>query len=344
MTSLIFIKKIRYYSFFSFLLPLVALNLCLILFYHLGSLEIYEDIKWKDKQTVVNIGEYSNIKKRSFINCPKYKIKNIFITTESGKNINFSDENLKKYNKLPNSTKKLDIIFDHSEDKNQKCIKNHYLANLVVLNLNLDQFFIKIKENNQSGFGKIKNPYLYGEVSISRTARYFPANLIFKPLILLSSVLLFFYWLNNLRFLKSISYAKNSVRFSNRFFYVGILSCLFLALHVIFLGIEYDSKLYKVFRKSVIIFFILFEVIAQLLLTINLVKLSSILRNYINLIILKIKVAYVSIVALVTLFSFGILIFFDTSSNFNHILEWNYFGFLLIYYLLSSLLWRSLKP
>ena len=33
----------------------------------------------------------------------------------------------------------------------------------------------------------IKNPYFYGEVSISRTARYFPATMIFKPFIILSA-------------------------------------------------------------------------------------------------------------------------------------------------------------
>ena len=344
MTSMIFIKKIRYYSFFSFILPLVALNLCLVLYYHLGILKIYKDVTWDNKQSVFNLLEYSNSENRSYTNCPKYKVKNYYIRSESGKKFESSNENFEKYIDLSSASKKYDLVFDHSEDENQKCIKNHFLANLVVVNLNLDQFFIKIKDNYKPGFGEIKNPYLYGEVSISRTARYFPANIIFKPLILLGSILLFFYWLNNLRFLKSISYGKSSIKFSNKFFYIGILSCLFLALHVIFLGIEYDAKLYKVFRKSVIMFFILFEVIAQLLLTINLVKLSSILKNYINSTILKIKVAYVAVVALVTLISFGILIFLDTSSSFNHILEWNYFGFLLIYYLLSSLLWKSLKP
>ena len=34
-------------------------------------------------------------------------------------------------------------------------------------------------KNNSSGFARIKNPYFYGEVSISRTARYFPAILDF---------------------------------------------------------------------------------------------------------------------------------------------------------------------
>ena len=40
-------------------------------------------------------------------------------------------------------------------------------------------------------------PYFDGEVSISRTARYFPAYLIFKPAMFLTAFLLIKYWLLN---------------------------------------------------------------------------------------------------------------------------------------------------
>ncbi|MEC7169317.1 MAG: hypothetical protein VXV90_02705, partial [Pseudomonadota bacterium] len=40
-------------------------------------------------------------------------------------------------------------------------------------------------------------PYLDGGVSISRTARYFPTYLIFKPAMFLTAYLLIIYWLNN---------------------------------------------------------------------------------------------------------------------------------------------------
>ena len=40
-------------------------------------------------------------------------------------------------------------------------------------------------------------PYLDGGVSISRTARYFPAYLIFKPAMFLTSYLLIKYWYLN---------------------------------------------------------------------------------------------------------------------------------------------------
>ena len=40
-------------------------------------------------------------------------------------------------------------------------------------------------------------PYLDGGVSISRTARYFPTYLIFKPAMFLTSYLLIKYWIYN---------------------------------------------------------------------------------------------------------------------------------------------------
>ena len=40
-------------------------------------------------------------------------------------------------------------------------------------------------------------PYIDGGVSISRTARYFPTYLIFKPAMFLTAALLFLYWKNN---------------------------------------------------------------------------------------------------------------------------------------------------
>ena len=44
-------------------------------------------------------------------------------------------------------------------------------------------------------------PYIDGGVSISRTARYFPTYLIFKPAMFLTSYLLIIYWLNNRKIL-----------------------------------------------------------------------------------------------------------------------------------------------
>ena len=50
-------------------------------------------------------------------------------------------------------------------------------------------------------------PYFDGEVSISRTARYFPAYLIFKPAMIITSFLLIRYWLFNREIIKKMGFA-----------------------------------------------------------------------------------------------------------------------------------------
>ena len=74
---------------------------------------------------------------------------------------------------------------------------------LVAINLCL---FISINYNllegtlfqvDQIGRSAFTIPYLDGSLSISRASRTYPAFLIFKPGMILTSVLLFFYWKKN---------------------------------------------------------------------------------------------------------------------------------------------------
>ena len=181
---------------------------------------------------------------------------------------------------------------------------------------------------------RIKNPYFYGEVSISRTARYSPAVFVFKPLMILTAFLLLFYWVNILYFFNDTKINDETNKFSKKFFYFGILSCVFLILHVIFLGVSYDSELFQKMRRIIIILFILFELCAQIFLTQSLFKFRNELKSYINPLILKIKIIFVSIAFFITCVSFVILVFYDPSTAFKHVLEWNYFTLLLFYYIL----------
>ena len=198
-------------------------------------------------------------------------------------------------------------------------------------------------EKNITGYAKVNNPYLYGEVSISRTARYFPATFIFKPLIILSAFFLFLYWKNNLNLYRELKNKNILGNFTEKFFYFGLFSCIFLIFHALFLGLDIESKLFSKIRRIIIVLFIIFEVIAQILLTKNLFSFKNELKEYINPLILKIKVIFVVIVFITTCIAFSILAFGDPSTGFKHTLEWNYFAFLLLYYLLSRLLWMSPK-
>ena len=345
-----FITKIKKYSLISFILPLITINLCLILFKVLGGIDTYPTLSWNDKEFEYSFNNYISIDKssRSFTDCPKYVNQKIYIlddgkivTEERAYELEKEHKNL--YLKtLYEKNKIKSIKFIPKKTIDDRCLKNYKFSYFLLNKLNfLEQILINAKKNNSSGFAKVKNPYLYGEVSISRTARYYPATLIFKPLIILSALFLLVYWKNNLNLFKGFE-SKNIIhKFSKTFYYLGLLSCLFLILHASFLGLDFDSKLFKSIRRIIIIAFILFEVSAQVVLTMNLYKFKENIKNYIFPVIIKIKIIFVSIILFVTVLVFLLLVFGDLSSYMKHMLEWNYFSILLIYYLFSRLLWRS---
>jgi len=339
-------KKARGYAFLSLILPLVALTLCLILYNLLGEIQFYKKINWQDNITIRQLT--NNQIKYNFIDCPKYKLEKKYFKYSNGKvkEVKIVDKNLykdpdtiSKFKKLNANldNKIIEIIYRHSKsEKEFGCVKNKPIFFMLLSNFSfVEKILIETKLTKKTGFSKIKNPYFYGEISISRSARYYPANLIFKPLIIMTAIFLFLYWKNNLNIFRKFSVNNNT------FFYLGSFSCLFLILHASFLGLDFDSKLFAQIRKVIIIMFILLEIAAQVTLTISLVKYKKALEKYIKFTILKIKVVFIVFVFLLTVSLILILALSDPSTAFKNIAEWNYFTFLLIYYLLSGLLWKK---
>ncbi len=74
-------------------------------------------------------------------------------------------------------------------------------------------------------------PYLDGEVSISRTVRNYPMNLIFKPAMFLTSFLLIQYWLNTKNI---INHFEENHKHIKKIIFFGIGSAVLLILHSIF--------------------------------------------------------------------------------------------------------------
>ena len=192
---------------------------------------------------------------------------------------------------------------------------------------------------DQIGRSSFTIPYIDGGVSISRTARTFPTYLIFKPGMILTAILLIKYWsITNKLILK----LKNETKKNNKFLTFGILSAILLIIHSIFLGIHFDNDFYKLFRKFVILGFIIFEIVAQALLVISLYKIKNILIEIVNKRILTIKIILVTILASVAIISLPIVAS-SGNVNFKHALEWNYFLGVTIFYLLTFLFWKKKK-
>ena len=182
-------------------------------------------------------------------------------------------------------------------------------------------------------------PYFDGGVSISRTARTYPAYLVFKPSMIFASILLILYWIKTNKLINSFEDKKNR---NNTFMTFGILSAVFLIVHSIFLGVKFDYDLYKFFRRFVLLSFIIFEIVAQSLLVYRFFKLKSFIKKYINNYVLILKIILVSILVIVAILSLPIVV---TSGNvhFKHGLEWNYFVGVILFYLLTFLFWKRVK-
>ena len=196
----------------------------------------------------------------------------------------------------------------------------------------LDNTIFKVDMIGRSAF---TIPYLDGSLSISRASRTYPQYLIFKPAMIVTAILLYYYWINNNLLINKY----RSTNISYKFKTFGILSAFFLVIHSIFLGIKFDIQLYKLFRRVILLLFIIFEIIAQGILVYHLIKLKSQLLNLINNKILILKIILVTILALVGILSLPILLS-KGNTHFKHALEWNYFVGVIMFYLFSRFFWK----
>ena len=187
-------------------------------------------------------------------------------------------------------------------------------------------------------------PYFDGGASISRTARPYPSWLVFKPLMIFTSFLLVKYWMYNREIISFFSRDHKNIK---KIFFFGVASAIFLTLHSIFLGIKFDNDLYKLFRRVILLLFIIFEIVAQAYLVSTLYSFKENISSYLNLNILKIKIVLVSILIVVAVVSIPIISlpgdeFMGITLKFlKHGLEWNYFLGVITFYLLTFLMWKK---
>ena len=187
-------------------------------------------------------------------------------------------------------------------------------------------------------------PYLDGGASISRTARPYPTWLIFKPSMFLTSYLLIKYWLYNKTI---IDFFHQDHKYKKKVLYFGIASAIALTIHSIFLGVKFDNDLYKLFRRVIMLSFIIFEIVAQAYLVATFYSFKNKLDQYINIRVLKTKIILVSILIIVAVISIPIIslpgddFFGFNLKHFKHALEWDYFIGVISFYLLTFFMWKK---
>ena len=374
---MISIKKYRLVCFLCFLFPLIAVNLSLITYKLLGKYNFYPSFNWdnvvkkdftlndfsnldfidpitdkpitlteaiKDEDIqIINIRDQIDIVYKdqlSYLECPKFSIEKTIYFLKNGKAILSVGEKIHyplMYFKYKDSIEKIRFVL--GEKSNNYCIKeNSYLFSLIKFAPFIEKLFIKSVLNSKGGISLIKNPYFFGEVSISRTARiHITSNYIFKPFLILASFTLFFYWINNFRILNNTQGIN-----SKSYLILGIFSAIFLSLHA--LGIDIQQKLsFNVgkIRSFILTSFILSEIFAQFFFARILYKNSTKLFKISNYKIIVSKMIFVWLV-LIIFVSFVLFDFFTGYKGpLENIVEWNFFNFLLIYFLISLFLWKN---
>ena len=189
-------------------------------------------------------------------------------------------------------------------------------------------------------------PYFDGGASISRTARPYPSWLIFKPAMFLTSYILIRYWIYNKEI---IDFFESNHKYGKKILFFGIASAVALTIHSIFLGIKFDNDLYKLFRRVIMLSFIIFEIVAQAYLVATFYSFRNKLEKYINKTFLKLKLILVSTLIIVAVISIPIISlpgndFFGFNLKFfKHALEWDYFIGVISFYLLTFLMWKKVN-
>jgi len=188
-------------------------------------------------------------------------------------------------------------------------------------------------------------PYFDGGASISRTARPYPSWLIFKPAMFLTSFLLIKYWLYNKEIIKFFNKDHKHIK---KVVFFGVASAIALTIHSIFLGIKFDNDLYKLFRRVIMLMFIIFEIVAQAYLVATLYSFKDKLSKYIYKKFLILKIYLVSGLIIVAIVSIPII---SLPGNdflgfnlkfFKHALEWDYFIGVISFYLITFLMWKKI--
>ena len=258
------------------------------------------------------------------------------------KNTEVVENRALKKEELKEKIKKNNIFLMHNVEKIRSASIWIFILPFVAINVSL----ILINEfqwlfPNQEDIIHNSFPYFDGGASISRVVRPYPNWLIFKPAMFLTSFLLIKYWIYTKEIVKNLNPQNKHVK---KMFYFGMTSAIALIIHTIFLGIHFDNDLYKLFRRVIMLLFIVFEITAQTYLVIIYYSINSKLKKYINQKYLKIKLILVIILITVAVICIPIISWPGQQFKFlKHLLEWDYFLGVITFYLLSFFMWKKIK-
>jgi hypothetical protein len=190
-----------------------------------------------------------------------------------------------------------------------------------------------------SGVYELCNPFINGCYTISRIGRSYPAVLIFKPMMLITFIMIVAYCFEHVRIFKKFLISKI---YLNLILLFGLISASCLLAYIIFLGIE-GSEVWKFMRRGGIFIYIISLVFSQFFIALSYMKIKNDYQVIVSFKSIKITF-YHSF--LVVIFGFVLFLFTNrflqlTTWNTRIIIEWNYFLFMSLFFLSTYFIWKK---
>ena len=187
---------------------------------------------------------------------------------------------------------------------------------------------------------EICNPFISGCYSVSRVGRSYPAILIFKPMMVITIVLMIIYFFEHYRIFKK--FLINKI-YLNLILLSGLISSFALFIYIIFLGIE-GSEIWRFMRRGGIFIYIISLIISQFLIVLSYLKIKNDYK-----VIISSKIININFYFIFLLIIFGIIlillidIFSLTSPWYiKNIIQWNYFLLMNLFFLNTYFVWKKL--
>ena len=185
------------------------------------------------------------------------------------------------------------------------------------------------------------NPFINGCYTISRIGRSHPGVLIFKPMMLITVIMIIAYSFEHVRIFKKFLISKV---YLNLILLFGLVSAACLLTYILFLGVE-GSEVWKFMRRGGIFIYIISLVFSQFFIALSYMKIKDGYQVIVSFQAIKVTF-YHSF--LVVIFGFVLFLFTNrflqlTTWNTRIIIEWNYFLFMSLFYLNTYFVWKKIN-
>jgi hypothetical protein len=185
------------------------------------------------------------------------------------------------------------------------------------------------------------NPFINGCYSISRVGRSYPAVLLFKPMMIITIILMIAYFFEYCRIFKK--FLLNKI-FLNLILLSGLVSSFSLLIYIIFLGVE-GSEIWRFMRKGGIFIYIISLIISQFLIILIYLKIKNNYRVIVSSKIIDINFCYILLLIICGIIIILFVDIFSTSTSWyvKNIIQWNYFLFMNLFFLNTYFIWKKVN-